>query len=305
MVADPTWHGPDFAVIGAAKAGTTALWSWLGQHPEIFLPEVKEPGFFAFAGQSALPGKGPYDPDYVARIATDWKTYRGLYAMAAGRITGDVSPVYAAVPGALAQLAACRPDARIIMLLRDPARRAFSQYLHHRRDGLEPCPTFEAALDAEAQRIAEGWNWAYAYAGNGHYLPQVRRLLRLFPREQVLFLDHAALVATPEPCWKAVCAHLGIAPVPMPENRLVNATRTLTSLPARQTLERRLQHPGPAQRVLKHLLPRPVRRILRRLITGPPLPVPVLTTATRDRLRRDYARDWPALQALTGIDLAR
>lgn len=67
---------PAFYVVGAARSGTTAVWSWLRRHPDVFLPGVKEPGFFAFAGRSAVSRKG----SYVSKVITSAEDYYHLYS---------------------------------------------------------------------------------------------------------------------------------------------------------------------------------------------------------------------------------
>ncbi len=195
-----TQFAPDFIVVGAAKAGTTAIYHWLAGHPNVFLPAVKEPGFFAYAGRSAIPEKGPYDPAYCNQIITDGPSYASLFDTAAGRLTGDVSPVYLIDGDAAARIAAVRPDARIVILLRNPVERAFSQFMHHMRDSLETCSTFEQALDAEEERLRDGWSWGHGYATHGFYAAQIERYLAFFPENQILFLDYRDLQNAPEQC---------------------------------------------------------------------------------------------------------
>nr|WP_221931647.1 sulfotransferase [Palleronia caenipelagi] len=297
------WTGPDFVVIGAAKAGTTAIWSWLRTHPDLFLPDVKEPGYFAFADRDPRPSRGPFDPKYISSITTKWSAYGALYQYSAGRKCGDVSPVYAVSETALPRLRSCRPDTRIVMVLRHPARRAFSQYLHHRRDALEPLDTFEAALAAERSRQKQGWSWAHAYAGGSNYLPQIQRLMGNFPRQQILFLEHEAIRATPEVCWHRLCKFLGVATPPMPDNQMVNVTEGLVATPSRPFFERMVRHPGSLQKKLKRVLPGSARSAIRKVLSGRSVPVATLSTDTARQIMRLYKADLPDLRARTGLPL--
>ena len=173
-------NAPAFYVVGAARSGTTAVWSWLRQHPDVFLPNVKEPGFFAFAGRTAVPCQGPYDPSYVAEVTTNAQDYDRLYVAKGGKLTGDVSPIYLVDAKAAGQIARVRPDARIVILLRDPVMRAFSQFLQHRREGIEPHASFEAALLDEKTRMRQGWSGGHGYLTNGCYAAQIKRYLDVF-----------------------------------------------------------------------------------------------------------------------------
>jgi len=294
---------PGFYVVGAARAGTTAVWTWLRRHPEVFLPNVKEPGFFAHVGRSAVPLNGPYDPDYVSKVITTADAYDRLYRAGRGRLSGDVSPVYLIDNGAARLIAAARPDARIVILLRDPVTRAFSQFLQHRREGLEPHASFEKALNDESRRFRLGWSWGHGYGGNGCYAAQIARYLDAFDREQILFLAFESLQSEPENCWGKLCQHLGLPAQPMTENRRVNATSTLVSLPAWPRLVRHVRHPGPIQRVVKSWLPASLAKFVRRRLEGVSQPVPVLKEKTRRALAERYQWERSSLRDMSGLAL--
>jgi hypothetical protein len=101
-----TRNYPEFYIVGAAKSGTTALWSWLRQHKDVCLPDIKEPGFFSFAGTDAAPRAGHFDANYVALITVTAAGYKKLYAGAGAgdQLRGDVSPVCLPERAALARL---------------------------------------------------------------------------------------------------------------------------------------------------------------------------------------------------------
>lgn len=295
---------PDFFIVGAAKAGTTAVWHWLRQHEDVFLPDVKEPGYFAFDNIPARPRKGPYDPDYVARITTDVDSYCGLYAAAGVRLKGDASPFYLTHAAAASAIARVRPDARIIILLRNPVERAFSQYLHHVRDGLEPARSFEDALDAEPGRMAKRWSTSYAYAANSRYPAQIARFMAAFPADQILCLEYEALQRDPEEIWNRICDHLHVRRRPVVLNERVNATSNLSRVPGRPGISRRLTHPGSIQSALKNAIPPDVRARIRRYLEGPGKAVPRLSDATRTTLAQAFLQDRPELEKLLGTSLA-
>ena len=299
-----TNFAPDFFVVGAAKAGTTAVYHWLRAHPGVFLPAVKEPGYFAYSGRQAAPKEGPYDPEYVRQITVDPRSYASLYEAAGSQLTGDVSPVYLLDENAAARIAAVRPDARIIVILRNPVDRAFSQFLHHVRDSLETCLTLEDALEKENIRMRDGWSWGHGYATHGHYAAQVDRYLAVFPREQILFLEYRDLQIAPGACWQRVCAHLGLEHSQLVQNDRFNATNDLTQVCARPRLARLMRHPGPTQTFLKELIPANFRSSLRRLLDGRGRPVPVLTDDTKRSLAKRYRGERRHLEEQTGLTLS-
>lgn len=294
---------PDFFVVGAAKAGTTAVYHWLGSHPDVFLPPVKEPGYFAYAGGQATPSSGPYDPDYTRQIVSDEKSYAALYDKAGHLLTGDISPVYLLDKQAAQRIAAIRPDSRIIVLLRDPVHRAFSQFMHHVRDGLETCETFEDALLQEEKRLAAGWSWGHGYATHGFYAAQIERYLEVFPRAQFLFIEYQDLQTDPDGCWRKICGHLGIEPSALVKNERVNATENLKTVSSRPKLTHCLRHPGVIQRRLKKVMPAGFRARLRKLLEGSERPVPVLSPDTKRALAIRYLPERTRIEALSGLNL--
>jgi hypothetical protein len=295
---------PHFFVVGAPKAGTTAVYHWLRSHPDVFLPSVKEPSYFAYAGSSAIPKNGPYDPDYVRQITVNRDSYAELYDAAGTRLTGDISPVYLLDEYVAGRIAMARPDARIIILLRDPVERAFSQFMHHVRDSFEPCETFEEALEQEEKRFIDGWSPGHCYATHGHYLSQIEKYFAVFPKEQILVLEYQDLQDAPEHCWRQICEHLRIEPIVLVRNERVNSTRDLVDVSGRPRLERRLKHPGPAQALLKRLMPPRLRAKLRHFLEGPRRLVPVLREDTTRSLAGRYQSERCQIERLTGLSLA-
>jgi hypothetical protein len=126
---------PNLFIVGAPKAGTTSLYRYLGQHPQIYMSSLKEPHYFAEEIRTQL-----YEPalrrrlerdQSVARIVTEWDDYQRLFADSRDeRVLGEGSVCYLWSPTAPARIAEKIPEAKILVLLRDPADRAFSQYLH-------------------------------------------------------------------------------------------------------------------------------------------------------------------------------
>jgi len=134
---------PNFLIIGAAKAGTTSLYDWLRQHPDVFMPAFKEPKFFAWDGASG--GGGP-----VVQV-TRRADYEALFAGAGGATAiGEASTLYLTHPRAPERAAAAIPAARLIASLRDPVERAFSIYqMNLRLFGANAGLDFPAALRAD------------------------------------------------------------------------------------------------------------------------------------------------------------
>jgi len=200
---------PDFLVLGAQKAGTTALYEYLRRHPQISGPSWKEVSFF----------------DRHWARGESW--YRGNFpnvARTRGKHVGEASPSYVFHPLAPQRVEEVVPEARLIVLVRNPVDRALSQYNHEVALGREPLP-FEEALDAEEERLrgeqermaadpryfSREW-WSHTYKARGRYAEQLERWLAVFPREQLLVLPSDDLGSDPARAHAQVLEFLGASP---------------------------------------------------------------------------------------------
>lgn len=177
---------PNFLIIGAARSGTTALYEYLSQHPDVFMSEPKEPHYFALKGAPAR-FRGPGDRFSINRVAvTSPEAYEDLFSNAGdARAVGEASVSYLYSPLAAARIREELPDVRLICMLRNPAERAFSAYSFMRARMFEPEARFEDALADEDRRVADGWHHIWHYRRMGMYGEQLARYLDLFPRDQI------------------------------------------------------------------------------------------------------------------------
>jgi hypothetical protein len=201
---------PDFLIAGVPKAGTSALHAALVRHPQLFLPSVKEPKFFLSDGPPPRTG-GPGDrqtyQEHVWRLAE----YEALFEPApAGALRGEATPFYLHDLGAHERIRKLIPDAKLILVLRDPVDRAHSNWSHLWGAGLEPEADFLKAVEAEPHRRAAGWAAFWHYTALGQYGSQLEHLLRHFDREQIMLLRYRDLRDQPGPTLDRVCAFLGV-----------------------------------------------------------------------------------------------
>jgi hypothetical protein len=208
---------PDFLIIGAQKAGTTALFAYLRWHPEITGPSWKEVSFF---------DRRYRDDERAYRASFPAKPRQWLVARRRGRwpLVGEASPSYILHPLAPQRARDLVPEARLIALLRNPVDRAYSHYQHEVRLGREQL-SFEDALDAEEERLrgevermvgeptyfSEAW-WNYTYVARGRYAEQLERWFAVFPREQLLILSMEELQADTAGTYARVLDFLGARP---------------------------------------------------------------------------------------------
>jgi Sulfotransferase family len=201
---------PDFFIAGAPKAGTTALHAALARHPELYLSPVKEPKFFLSDGPPPTQG-GPGDARTYREHFWRRADYEGLFAAApAGMPRGESTPFYLYRTDAQLRIRALIPDARLIVVLRDPVERAHSNWTHLWSAGLDPVDDFLGACAEEERRIAAGWADFWHYQRLGLYGSQLEHLYSVFPRDRVLVFRYRALLADPHTLLDQVCGFLGV-----------------------------------------------------------------------------------------------
>ncbi|GAB4389145.1 MAG: sulfotransferase [Thermodesulfovibrionales bacterium] len=181
---------PDFLVVGANKGGTTSLYYYLKQHPGIFMP-VKEPNFFAFGGERPPEGTHPKAKDQAA-IVWRFEDYVRLFDKAAeGQVLGEVSTPYLTghhqvIPN-IKRFVPGWEELKIIMVLREPAARAFSQYSMYRLWGVERLEFEEAVM--EHTDFTGKTSEVSRYVGPGYYYEQVKAYMDNFTHVKVCLFD--------------------------------------------------------------------------------------------------------------------
>ena len=189
----------DFMVIGVQKAGTTALFDHLGDEPGVALSDVKEVHFF--------------DDESLDWERPDYELYHRRFPPPDGRLRGEATPIYAYWPSGLERIAAYNPAVRLVLMLRDPVERAWSHWRMEYARGVETEP-FAWCIRQGRQRLfaAEPWGHhrEFSYVERGFYGEQVDRLLRIFPRDQLLILQAEALRTDPTQVLAELRAFLGL-----------------------------------------------------------------------------------------------
>jgi hypothetical protein len=294
---------PNFLIIGTGKAGTTSLYHTLQQHPEIFMSPVKEPNFFAFAGEQVC-FRGPGDDAGVNRHSvTRLDEYAALFAAVRDeRAVGEASTRYMEVQSTAARIRHYIPHARLMAILRNPVDRAFASYLHHRRDEREPCATFAEALRSEPIRVRDNWGFGQYLAG-GFYHRQLQPYWDLFDASQLRIYLYEDFKNDPRRLLRDLYAYLEVdesfeAPLSPPHN--------VSGIP-RSRLAHRLLSVSPLSNAVKARLPtRWSERVavFVRARRNANLERPSLESEQRCRLIAAYREDILRLQDRIGRDLS-
>lgn len=177
---------PSFLIIGAAKSGTTAIWHYLSQHPQIYMSSRKHTRFFAYEGENPdFNGPAPTRPTTPYAI-TDVEAYHALFDGATDETAiGEASHSYLYRAEAAGRIRRYAPDMKLIAILRDPAERAYSNYKQMVRNGREKIGDFDLALERAEERLRDNWWPEFHYVQVGRYHSQLKRYFDLFERDQI------------------------------------------------------------------------------------------------------------------------
>src|SRR5215218_8059408 len=240
---------PNFLIIGAMKSGTTALYYYLEQHPEIYMSPVKEPNFFSSQEQ-----------ENAADAVTNIGTYQHLFRGGSGKkALGEASHSYLYEPRAAAEIKRYVPEAKLIAILRNPIDRAYSHFLHMVRTGMEPLDDFAQALREEEVRIHKERTFQ-DYIGRGLYYQQLKRYFGTFPQEQVRVYLYEDLSGAPISTVQDAFRFLKVDDSFVPE---VSLRRNVSGHPRYKTFDdlktRNLIEPPPVQSEVRRQLIRVYR----------------------------------------------
>ena len=296
---------PNFLVIGAGRAGTTSLYHYLRQHPDVFMSPVKETNFFVQRALAAA-GQMPEEAERASFPVRSLEQYRALFAgVSEERAIGEASPRYLSDdPCAADEIADLLPDARLVAVLRDPIERAHSSYLFHRRDGREQRP-FERAVRQELDGVQDDGlrHGQRRYLALGFYDRLLAPYFERFPPERIGLFLFDDLVRDPGSFLRGVFGFLDVDPAFEPR---VDVRYNAAGLPrgfwARTAFKKR-----PWAVSAKRSLPAGVRHRLDRWIEAlraPRLEAPALSDEVRRELEALYAEDLGRLEQRIGRSLA-
>jgi hypothetical protein len=269
---------PNFFILGAAKSGTTSMYHYLRQHPEVFMSDVKEPSFFCETFQ----------------VIKDYDSYFRLFDKAAQqKVIGEASHVYLTDPKSAGWLKQCFPEARFLVCLRNPAERAFSLYSDMRNHRWESEKTFQKALAMEdLRKESEHFKWNnpqyfhnFLYFHSGLYGEQLQRYLSLFDKSQFLIIRLEDLTKDFEITLSAVFRFLEVDPSFIPKQKVYNKTFNVRSLWLQNLLVRMFPDTPIRQSLMKHTYYKK----------------PSLDPSLKKELMQRYQEDQKLLHSLCGI----
>lgn len=203
---------PNFLILGAPKAGTTSLYQYLSQHPQVFMSAHKEPKFFAFeACDLNFTGPDRARKQIQDTTVVDIDSYQKLFASSQGqKAIGEASPIYLHNEQAAARIQYYLSDAKFIVILRNPVERAYSDWKHNFQQGFETLNDFRTALEAWDRRAQTRSIPYLNYIEKGYYAKHLKRYQKYFSKDQFAIFLFEELQNSPEKLLKSIFDFLKI-----------------------------------------------------------------------------------------------
>ncbi|HEX9299288.1 MAG TPA: sulfotransferase [Actinomycetota bacterium] len=286
---------PDFIVVGAAKAGTTALYWYLADHPQVFMSRVKETNYFAFG----LDERGHLlygDPELHHFPITTLDAYeRSFEGAGDARAVGEASPIYLECPQSATRIRDTVPDARILCGLRDPIDRAYSDYqMYLRSRGRRFDPARELTPSAAWARPDSHWMQISMYH------EALRRYFDVFPRERIFVFLFDDLKADQVGLVRDIYRFLGADDGFVPD---FGTPHNVGGMPASMLLERVLTNDS-LRRAVDPWIPQRAADWARRTRTRNLRRAPRLPSELGKELRERFREDIGQTAELIGRDLS-
>ena len=289
---------PNFLMVGVAKCGTTSLYNYISQHPDIYMSKLKGPKFIT-SNFLKFPFKGNKDSRVEKLVTKDIGKYEDLFRNSEhekiiGEGSTDNSYYYEkAIPVIKKYL----NDPKILFILRSPVDRAFSSYLHMKREERENM-TFEEALQNEEKRIKNNWEFIWHYKKVGLYYKQVEAYLNNFSLVKIYFLED--LINNKDHFIKNTFKFLGVDQNFIPKTKVHN----ISGLPKIKIINKLIENPPRALSLLYKLFPEDLKISLGNAIHKRNLKKPIMKEETRKYLINYYKDDIVKLQKLINRDLS-
>lgn len=294
---------PNFIIIGAPRAGTTSLYHYLHQHPQIVMGKIKETNFFAFLASQL-------ETNYEIKPNSKWQVttlpeYEALFeSKKNAKAIGEASPIYLFTPGVPNQIHKYIPTAKIILILRNPIDRAYSTYLKNRREGFET-RSFEDAVMQEIQNPSTIVCSENFYVRAGLYFEHITRYLQYFDISRFKIIFQEDLEEFPKVILKNVFEYLEVENQFIPDVS-VRFNEALPPMLMKKTSGRRAMKKITS--TLRQFIPPKVYFSLLNMkyaINKKVVTYPALLANTKLLLRNQYTADIEKLQSFTGRDLSK
>ncbi len=289
---DPMNPTPNFFIVGAPKAGTTALHTYLNDHPQVCMSIDKEPNFFShleIAAQNLY-----YDKKNIESLEEYVQLFK---CKSSEKAIGEASVSYLYYPEVAHRIYAFNPHAKIIISLREPVSRAFSHYQMDYSQDLVPY-TFEEIVKHGPNDEKSGI-YFQQYIQLGEYYNQVKRYIETFGKDQVLIFRHEDLILQTEQIVEKIYHFLGIDNL----QEFVKIKNQNVTLTGKNIFIKKLYSQKKLRSILNNLISESIKEKLFKTFFSKD-GLPILTSEIKQSLKIYYSQDIKNLQNLINIDLS-
>ena len=294
---------PNLFMVGAAKSGTLSMWHYLTQHPEIYRSPMKEPHYFSLPFFK-WPLTGPGDERFNQTLPQrDLAVYKAYYKEADGyRYILDASPSYLYYQQSAERIREACPDAKILIMLRNPVDRAFSAYTFRRSQQWEKL-SFKEALAMEDERIQSNYHYIWHYKRGSLYYEAVKHYLEVFGRENVKVVLLDDVKKDLQQTMNGIFEFLQLQPVSVKEG-VMNRSGEIKHEKVYGVISSVIKSQGFLKRLIQRLTSKDFRRMVSRRIFYLFIRKATMDAEIRRELQNYYREDILKLQALLGRDLS-
>lgn len=310
-------NSPNFFIIGVVKGGTTSLYNYLQQHSDVYFSPIKETNFFSrfdidesklikeYASDIKINLKkyfanGMKEVVHIAHIK-NIKDYNSLFSQVNNeKVIGEISNSYTICPQAVEEINKFNPNAKLLIMLRNPISRIWSQYLMNLREGKTLEKDFIKEIEKDYKKKDKGWGVNHQYLELGLYYEQIRKVLKYFPKEQFKIMFFEDYVNNSESVIHEICNYLEIDPN---QNIDFKDRHNAASLPRSKAVNVFLVKTGLLKQ-LKNLFGREMRQKLKGLLYSTNN-IPKIKAEQRKYLIDFYQKDVENLSSLLNVDLIK
>ncbi len=291
---------PGFILIGPPKSGTTSIYSYLRQHPDIYLPETKELHYFSYDHLKDN-AAGPGDREVLSRLCASRDEYENHFVPVGkeGAI-GEISPSYFYYADVSERIMAELGPVKIVVIFRNPVNKAYSQYIHMLSEKRETLSFYDALME-EQGRMESGWLDIWRYAESTLYSERINKYISVFGRDNVKILLFDDLVKSPKNLMRDLYRFLEVDDdFSCDTSRAFNKSRISRVKPLTDLMKR----PNVIKTVMKNILPESIRLPLRTLLLNiNSKEKPEMDLRSREYLLSYFAADVNKLQEIIGKKL--
>ena len=289
---------PNFLIAGTSRSGTTSLYKYMSNHPDISFPNIKEPRYFS-SYNLMLPQAGPGDSSVDKKLITDFDSYIKLYSRISNLRVGDASSEYLySYKTSIPEINEKLGDIPIIIMLRSPIERSYSAYNNLVRDSRENL-SFKKAIEKESERIIKGYDMMWHYKSVSFYYEQVKAFKSNFSNVKIIIFEH--FIKNPQLVLNDIFIFLNLNPLAkvntdikysksgVPKNRFVSLI-----------LGRKNLFSSTLRLFLKRIFGRTILEKFSYLFIKKPSSIDI---ETKNKLAKEFKNDIIALEKLLDLDL--